>query len=246
MSKLPDFLIAHLGINGSDQTGSGATSPGAEWRDDEGDQQSRYRPRTYPYHRYLPYDVEDEAERQTHLDGIVRNLYIAIEARDFSPGALRWSRELRSWLALKFDPPRKTRAKLVRLYYELAMAPGLDPAVSERFASMFMTLTKYISKSPLFSCYSLVAFTTIENDCNYHLFVIQRMLRNLKAETLFTSGERFELGLEAALQRAQGLCTASRVRIRPYNNCEEEYAHLDKDVLICAILLQSRGTHGDV
>jgi proteasome activator subunit 4 len=152
MSKLPDFLIAHLGINGNEQAGSGATSPGAEWRDDEGDQQSRYRPRTYKYLETLSYDVEDEAERQGHLNEIVRNLYIAIEARDFSPGAVRWSRELRSWLALKYDPPRKTRAKLVKLYYELAMAPGLDPAVSERFASMFMTMTKYISNSFLAFC----------------------------------------------------------------------------------------------
>ncbi|KAA8910242.1 putative proteasome activator subunit 4, partial [Sphaerosporella brunnea] len=121
---------------------SGATSPGAEWREDEGDQHSRYRPRTYPYHRYLPYEVEDEAERQRHLDEIVRNLYIAIESRDFAPGAVRWTRELRGWLGLKFDPPRKTRAKLVRLYYELALAPGMDTAVAERFANMFMTLTK--------------------------------------------------------------------------------------------------------
>ena len=140
MSKLPDSLTAHLGINGADHIGSGATSPGADWAD--GGNDKRYRPRTYPYHEYLPYPVEDDAERQGHLDDIIRNLYISIDAQDFSPGAVRWSRELRSWLTLKFDPPRKTRVKLVKLYYHLAMAPGLDPAVSERFASMFMTLTK--------------------------------------------------------------------------------------------------------
>ena len=144
MSKPPDIIIAHLGLHGSEQAGSGATSPGAEWREDEGDQQSRYRSRTFPY------KAEDEPEVQAHLDEIVRNLYISIEARDFSPGAVRWSRELRGWLSLKFDPPRKTRAKLVRLYYELAMAPGLDPTVSERFSSMFMTLTKYFFQTPLF------------------------------------------------------------------------------------------------
>jgi len=32
--------------------------------------------------------------------------------------------------------------KLVNLYYELALAPGLDYLVAERFASMFMVLTK--------------------------------------------------------------------------------------------------------
>ena len=150
MSKPPDIIIAHLGLNGNEQAGSGATSPGAEWREDEGDQQSRYRPRTLPYKENLPYKTEDESEAQAHLGDIVRNLYISIEARDFSPGAVRWSRELRGWLSLKFDPPRKTRAKLVKLYYELAMAPGLDPPVSERFSSMFMTLTKYFFQIPLF------------------------------------------------------------------------------------------------
>lgn len=149
MSKMAEFLAAHLGANGNDQATSGATSPGAEWRDDgEGDSQSRYRPRSYPYFKYLPYEVEDEAERQQNLEEIIKHLYIAIEAGDFAPGAVHWSRELRSWLTLKFDPPRKTRVKLVKLYYELAMAPGLDPAVAERFASMFMVLTKYFSYFP--------------------------------------------------------------------------------------------------
>jgi len=37
---------------------------------------------------------------------------------------------------------RRTRIQLVHLYYELALAPGLDALVAERFASMFMVLTK--------------------------------------------------------------------------------------------------------
>lgn len=143
MSKLPDSIIAHLGLgSGNEVAGSGATSPGAEWPQDAPDSEARYRPRTFPYFRHLPYQVEDEAERQRHLDEITRNLYISIEARDFSPGAVRWTRELRNWLDLKFDPPRETRAKLVKLYYELSMAPGLDSPVAERFASTFMNLIK--------------------------------------------------------------------------------------------------------
>jgi proteasome activator subunit 4 len=149
MSKMSEYLAAHIGANGNDQAASGATSPGAEWRDDvEGDSQTRYRPRSYPYFKYLPYKVEDEAERQRNLEEIIKHLYISIEAGDFAPGAVHWSRELRSWLTLKFDPPRKTRVKLAKLYYELAMAPGLDPGVAERFASMFMVLTKYFSYIP--------------------------------------------------------------------------------------------------
>jgi hypothetical protein len=201
MSKLTDYLIAHLGANSSDQAGSGATSPGAEWRDDEGDQQSRYRPRTYPYHDYLPYPVEDEAERQAHLNEIVKNLYIAIEARDFTPGAVRWSRELRGWLSLKFDPPRKTRAKLVKLYYELAMSPGLGSAVAERFSNMFMVLTKYISRSSLVFLLLLShsAYTAMEHNYNPLFVCDKRMLRSFKGgntiyiqeKTCYWIGNRF-------------------------------------------------------
>ncbi|KAL9106530.1 MAG: hypothetical protein Q9227_008445 [Pyrenula ochraceoflavens] len=127
---------------------SGATSPGCEPRDVNGAisnpilQPSRHRPRTYPYFRYLPYEVEDEERRSRDLEEILKHLYIAVEAGDFSPGAVHWTRELRSWLGLKFDPDREQRIKLVKLYYELALAPGIDPSVSERFASMFMMLTK--------------------------------------------------------------------------------------------------------
>ncbi|KAI9806771.1 MAG: hypothetical protein M1825_006228 [Sarcosagium campestre] len=139
-------LAVSSSINGNDN--SGATSPGPDWRETNGangndvDDQARSRPRTFPYLRYLPYPVEDEGTRQATLLEIMKQLYIAVEAGDFAPGAVHWTRELRSWLGLKFDPPRATRVKLVRLYYELALAPGIDPNIAERFASMFMVLTK--------------------------------------------------------------------------------------------------------
>lgn len=123
---------------------SRATSPGGEPREMGGDKVSRSRPRTYPYARYLPYAVEDEEERQRNLEEILRHLFIAVEAGDFSPGAVHWTRELRGWLALKFDPTKEQRTKLVRFYYELALAPGIDVGVAERFASMFMGLTKQV------------------------------------------------------------------------------------------------------
>ncbi|OAP59073.1 proteasome activator subunit 4 [Fonsecaea erecta] len=109
---------------------------------DGGNQNKRNRPRTYPYFSTLPYPTEDEAKRQADLAEILKRLYIAIQASDFTPGAVHWTRELRSWLSLKFDPTKEQRVKLVRLYYELALAPGIDPGVGERFASMFMLLTK--------------------------------------------------------------------------------------------------------
>ncbi|PGH08492.1 hypothetical protein AJ79_05981 [Helicocarpus griseus UAMH5409] len=127
---------------------SRATSPGGEPIRingvvlDDPLKKARNRPRTYPYFKYLPYDIEDEDERQRNLEEILKHLYIAVESGDFNPGAVHWTRELRGWLSLKFDPTREQRIKLVKLYYELALAPGIDPSTAERFASMFMLLTK--------------------------------------------------------------------------------------------------------
>ena len=112
--------------------------------DDTDHPQSRSRPRTYKYQKTLPYQVEDDARRQKDLSEILKHLYIAVQAGDFTPGAVHWTRELRSWLSLKFDPTKEQRVKLVKLYYELSLAPGIDPGVSERFSSMFMLLTKYV------------------------------------------------------------------------------------------------------
>lgn len=124
---------------------SGATSPGlggSKESNMENHSATRNRPRTYPYFRYLPYQVEDDAQRQKNLQDIIDHLYIAVEAGDFAPDALHFTREIRNWLALKFDPTKEQRIRLVKLYYELALAPGLDLTASERFASMFMVLTK--------------------------------------------------------------------------------------------------------
>ena len=127
---------------------SRATSPSGVPSDERGIAEdadpllSRSRPRTYKYQETLPYEVEDDARRQKDLSEILKHLYIAVQAGDFTPGAVHWTRELRSWLSLKFDPTKEQRVKLVKLYYELSLAPGIDPGVSERFSSMFMLLTK--------------------------------------------------------------------------------------------------------
>ncbi|OAK96247.1 hypothetical protein IQ06DRAFT_282835 [Phaeosphaeriaceae sp. SRC1lsM3a] len=124
---------------------SRATSPGGDWRQANGgvdDEDEATRPRTFPYSRYLPYQAEEQSERKHNLETCLKHLYIAVSAGDFSPGAVHWTREIRGWITLKFDLPRSMRVKLVYLYYELALAPGLDPLVAERFASMFMVLTK--------------------------------------------------------------------------------------------------------
>ncbi|PNS16622.1 hypothetical protein CAC42_4586 [Sphaceloma murrayae] len=128
---------------------SRAASPGAPWPQTNGEAPEfdvehlgRSRPRVFPYTRYLPYDTEPESKREQDLDEMIKHLYIAVSAGDFVPGAVHWTKEIRGWMTLKFDLTRRQRTALVKLYYELALAPGLDYSVSERFASMFMVLTK--------------------------------------------------------------------------------------------------------
>ncbi|EPS37318.1 hypothetical protein H072_9008 [Dactylellina haptotyla CBS 200.50] len=139
---LDSLSIGHQGDGIQDI--SRTTTPGPGWQDESDDEIKlpRQRQRTFPYTQYLPYSCETEETRLRNLEDITKKLYIAVESGDFAPGALHWSRELRSWLQMKFDLPRHTRAKLVKLFYNLALSRGLTLSVSERFASMFMLLTK--------------------------------------------------------------------------------------------------------
>jgi proteasome activator subunit 4 len=117
--------------------GSGYTEEG-----DVKENDSRSRPRTFPYFEHLPYDAETENDRLANLNICLNQLYMAVSSGDFNPGVVHWTREIRGWLGLKFDMPRDIRVKLIHLYYRLALAPGLDNSLCERFASMFMSLTK--------------------------------------------------------------------------------------------------------
>ena len=114
-----------------------------------GNQPYRSRPRTYPYFTTLPYTIESQDDRLDHLNHIITNLYLAIEGDELkgvisaATGAAvsHWTRELRSWLELKFDMPLETRIKLIRLYYNLALS-GCDFAATNTFVNMFCVLSK--------------------------------------------------------------------------------------------------------
>ncbi|KAJ9144251.1 Proteasome activator BLM10, partial [Pleurostoma richardsiae] len=141
VSHAAQFLANNLS---SVETISRATSPGLPvfpTGPDE-DDKKRYRPRTFSYFNQLPFEVEEEDQRDAALAGILKNLYIAVKAEDFSPGALHWTRELQGWLNLKFEMTRELRAKLATLYYHLALAPGLDSNTGDRFTKMVITLTR--------------------------------------------------------------------------------------------------------
>ena len=145
MAEKETLMADMSGYSGEDDRGeiSRATSPGyGRLVADRRPTSRRWRPRTFPYRKYLPYQTETQEEADDNLDVILRHLYIAVKAGDLSKGAVYWTRELKSWLGLKFDLTLDMRIKLVRLYYELALAPGIEPTTTERFASTFMTLTK--------------------------------------------------------------------------------------------------------
>ncbi|KAI1100070.1 hypothetical protein F4804DRAFT_57774 [Jackrogersella minutella] len=138
-SAASQFLSTYV----AGDTISRATSPGLPPSAPfDVDDTKRYRPRTFAYFRLLPYPVEADAERDAALDGILKQLYIAVKAEDFSPGALHWTRQLSGWLSLKFDMPRELRAKLVKLYFHLSLAPGLDNNSADRFSKMVVTLIR--------------------------------------------------------------------------------------------------------
>ncbi|KAH8666854.1 hypothetical protein BX600DRAFT_380737 [Xylariales sp. PMI_506] len=138
LSGAAQFISTFLS---SGETISRATSPGIASSDSHDDSR-RHRPRTFSYFDLLPYDVEEEVERDIALHGILKQLYIAIKAEDFSSGALHWTRQLQAWLNLKFDLPRELRAKLANLYFHLSLAPGLDANTADRFSRMVTTLAK--------------------------------------------------------------------------------------------------------
>lgn len=140
-------FLQNLTTSGSGDGISRATSPGVggQSADPDIEKEKRYRPRTYPYFKLLPYNVEEEAERDAALEEILKQLYISIKAEDLTPGAVHWTRELRGWLNLKFEITRALRVKLVQLYYMLSLAPGIDYAAQERFESMFRFLLKYVN-----------------------------------------------------------------------------------------------------
>ncbi|KAI1178325.1 hypothetical protein F4777DRAFT_576128 [Nemania sp. FL0916] len=140
-TSVPFSLAAHiLTSQPVGETVSRATSPGLPSEVSLDDK--RYRPRTFAYFRLLPYPVEEESRRDAALDGILKQLYIAVKAEDFSSGALHWTRQLQAWLSLKFDMPHELRARLAKLYFYLALAPGLDSSAADRFSRMVVTLTR--------------------------------------------------------------------------------------------------------
>lgn len=59
--------------------------------------------------------------------------------------AFQYSLPSISWLLMHYPMPKTTRAKLVQLYYELCLVPGIEPRVVRSWADM---LARLISNKP--------------------------------------------------------------------------------------------------
>ncbi|KAI8975614.1 hypothetical protein BDF20DRAFT_879640 [Mycotypha africana] len=98
---------------------------------------------TMHYAQSLPYAHLLDKEAESWLNDICTNLVISVKAQDFHGGVLAWVKRLSSYMDMKHAIPRKTRAHLAKLLYELVIMPGMDSALIELWAQSFMRLVKH-------------------------------------------------------------------------------------------------------
>ncbi|EPQ28803.1 uncharacterized protein PFL1_03606 [Pseudozyma flocculosa PF-1] len=92
------------------------------------------------YPESLPYPCESLDEFDRRLDEIIRRLVDCVRTKDFDVGLRRWTYHLKCLMSLKYPMLRQTRARLARLYYELAVLPGLETRLVQLASEVCMSL----------------------------------------------------------------------------------------------------------
>ncbi|KAG7099513.1 hypothetical protein E1B28_001358 [Marasmius oreades] len=92
----------------------------------------------------VPYACESNEAMQAKLDEIVGKIFICARTQNWFT-MTTWDGMLQCWLSMRYPLKKTTRAKLVRLYYELCTLPGLDPRVSRSWADM---VSRLLSNKP--------------------------------------------------------------------------------------------------
>ncbi|KAG6866845.1 hypothetical protein C0991_008781 [Blastosporella zonata] len=87
----------------------------------------------------VPYETESVQEMHQKLEEIVGKIFIAAKAQNWLVLST-WDGMLQCWLLMRYPMAKSMRAKLVRLYYELALLPGLEPRVIRGWTDMFSRL----------------------------------------------------------------------------------------------------------
>ncbi|KAH8655594.1 armadillo-type protein [Xylariales sp. PMI_506] len=87
----------------------------------------------------LCYSTKGEADRRGGLKTLLAQLYQSITSENYQD-AVRWTDVLAQWITLEHNVPRRVRAVLVRIYYNLTLTPGMDGASATAFGDMVCRL----------------------------------------------------------------------------------------------------------
>ncbi|PWN54156.1 hypothetical protein IE53DRAFT_24314 [Violaceomyces palustris] len=127
--EIAQFSLDGFSRNGVDVKAKGKKNKGEEDRAAHLD-----------YQESLPYACESLQEFDERLAFVIRRLVDCVRTKDYDVGFIQWNHKLQCLLSLKYPIERRTRARLARLYYELAVLPGMDTRLIELAANMCMTL----------------------------------------------------------------------------------------------------------
>ncbi|KAI1840019.1 hypothetical protein JX266_013777 [Neoarthrinium moseri] len=95
---------------------------------------------TYDFVGSLCYRTKGEGDRQAGLKTLLEQLYLSIKEEDYQATS-SLTQVLTDWITLEHGVPRKVRAALARIYYDLALAPGMDEYSATEFSNMVSILT---------------------------------------------------------------------------------------------------------
>ncbi|TFK76811.1 hypothetical protein BDN72DRAFT_829977 [Pluteus cervinus] len=87
----------------------------------------------------LPYQCESVEEMQQKLEFIVGRIFVCAKAKNWQM-LTTWDGMLQCWMLMRYPIVKTTRAKLVRLYYELSITPGIEARVIRNWADMLSRL----------------------------------------------------------------------------------------------------------
>ncbi|KAJ6604293.1 hypothetical protein DFH09DRAFT_1300536 [Mycena vulgaris] len=83
-----------------------------------------------------PYACESPEEMLAKLEQIIAKMHVCIKAKNWLVLST-WDGVLECWLLMRYPVPKPIRAKLVRLYYELILLPGIDARTCRNWVHMF-------------------------------------------------------------------------------------------------------------
>ncbi|KAJ7225864.1 hypothetical protein GGX14DRAFT_422660 [Mycena pura] len=84
----------------------------------------------------VPYTCESPQAMHAKLEQIVAKMHVCIKAKNW-PVLSTWDGLLECWLLMRYPISKTLRAKLVRLYFELILLPGIEARTCRNWVHMF-------------------------------------------------------------------------------------------------------------